>query len=255
MGKIELIELLPPLYYRIKNYLNRKLLKYKNIPYKAHPFNFMPKDLNVKWILDVGANVGDVSVAALEAYPEASIICFEPVNNTFKTLSNRLEQYSNRSHLFNYALSDKEEVGVINITSEHGANSISPQAEFHQEFNPHVRELSKEQIRLVRLDDIYAKFPNQKIDIMKIDVEGHELNVLKGGASFIANNVKVVIIEISLMRDQSIGNQAVFEIFNFFNEIGFCLVNVMDLHHIDNKPIQLVQMDCVFRNKKFFSVT
>ena len=102
----------------------------------------------------------------------------------------------------------------------------------------------------MRLDEFAAKFPSQKIDIMKIDVEGHELNVLKGGSKFIADNVDVIIIEISLMRDESLRNQAIFEIFSFLHGLEFCLLNVMDLHHVEGKAIQLVQMDCIFRNTK-----
>ena len=253
MGKIKLSELIPPLFYRVANYVERKIIRPQDRVEKTHPFDAIPNGINAKWILDVGANVGDVAVAALESYPNAQVICFEPVNKTFEILTKRMEPYSKRSHLFNVALSDVEETGVINITTYHGANSISPQAQFHQDFNPHVREVSKEEIHLVRLDDFATKFPSQKIDIMKIDVEGHELNVLKGGASFISKSVDVVIIEISLMRDESLNNQAVFEIFSFFNSSGFSLLNVMDLHHIENQSMQLVQMDCVFRNKKYMS--
>lgn len=253
MGKIELSELIPPLFYRVANYVERKIIKPQDRVEKTHPFDAIPNGINAKWILDIGANVGDVAVAALESYPNSQVICFEPVLSTFEVLTNRLKPYSDRSHLFNCALSDVGGVGEINITSYHGANSIAPQAQFHQDFNPHVREVSKEEIHLVRLDDFATKLPSQKIDIMKIDVEGHELNVLKGGANFISNNVDVIIIEISLMRDQSLNNQAVFEIFSFFNSFGFSLLNVMDLHHIENQNMQLVQMDCVFRNKKYMS--
>jgi FkbM family methyltransferase len=250
MGKIELKELVPPICYRIGRYFEKKLAKVQNKILIIHPFDAVPRDINVKWILDVGANVGDISAAALDTYPAANVICFEPVKNTFEILKSRMASYKDRAHLFNFALSDKQETGLINITTAHGANSIMPQAQFHQEFNPHVREISKEEIKLVRLDDFAGKFPSQKIDIMKIDVEGHELNVLKGGADFISQNVDVVIIEISLMRDPSLADQAIFEVFSFFNKIGFCLVNVMDLHHIENKSVQLVQMDCVFRKIK-----
>lgn len=250
MRTIGLNEFVPPIFSRVSKFLNKKLVSSEDGSVKIHPFDSIPSDLNVKWIMDVGANVGDVAEAALKSYPQASILCFEPVNHTHSVLTKRLSPFGKRSFIYNVALSDKEESGEINITTQHGANSISPQAQFHQEFNPHVREVSKEKIQLVRLDEYASKFPSQKIDIMKIDVEGHELNVLKGGAQFISNNVDVIIIEISLMRDESLKNQAVFEIFSFLHGLGFCLLNVMDLHHIEGKAMQLVQMDCVFRNTR-----
>lgn len=249
MSRISIKDFIPPIYGRVVDFVKRRSILANGGTIVAHPFDAVPKDLDAKWILDVGANVGDVAVAALKSYPSASVICFEPVKKTFAELSERMQSFGNRSYLYNYALSDKEEEGEINITTFNGANSILPQAAFHQECNPHVRELEKEKIQLVRLDDFASTFPSQNIDIMKIDVEGYELNVLKGGAQFIAENVDTIIIEISLMRDHSKEDQAVFRIFSYLDELGFFLVNVMDLHHA-YADVQLVQMDCVFRNKK-----
>jgi len=83
---------------------------------------------------------------------------------------------------------------------------------------------------------------------MKIDVEGFELNVLKGGERFIKNSVGLIIIEICFMRDESLKEQAVFEIFDYLHKMGFCLINIFDLHYADNHDLKIAQMDCVFQN-------
>lgn len=252
MGKIELRDLVPPLFYRTANFIERKTapVKIYDGVEKFHPFNHITNELNVNWVLDVGANVGEVALAALKSYPNAQVICFEPVTKTFEMLKKNVASFSNRTHLYKAALSDKEETGEINITTFHGANSIDSQAKLHKDSNPHVREIGKEKIQLVRLDDYAARFPNQRIDIMKIDVEGHELNVLRGGVHFITENVDLIIVEISLMRDHSLNNQAIFEIFALLNTMGFYLVNIMDLNHSEDLT-NLAQMDCVFRNRSF----
>lgn len=250
MGKVELVEFVPPIVVRAIKFFEKKLLTI-NRKRKHEPFGFFPNDLKVKWIMDVGANVGDVAEAGLKSYPDSKIICFEPVKDTFSILSNRLSGYSSRTHLYNLALSNVEEECEINITSSHGANSIMPQAKIHKDLNPNVREIGKEIIHLVKLDDFCKQLPSQKIDILKIDVEGHELNVLKGGENFIKNNVEVVLIEISFMRDTSIEEQSIFKIFSFFEEMEFSLINIIDLHHVEESPVQIVQMDCVFRNRRF----
>lgn len=206
--------------------------------------------MDVGWVLDVGANVGDVAESALTSYPEAKVICFEPVSQTFQILRKRLEGYPDRVYFYQSALSDSNTTAEINITTFHGANSIEPQAKLHQSLNPHVRELRKEKIKLLRLDDVAAQFPIDKIDVLKIDVEGHEVLVLKGGRNFIANNVDVIIIEISLMRDASWESQALFEIFCILQEAGFRLINVMDVHRSKANGSMLAQMDCVFRHKR-----
>ena len=254
MPNIGINDFIPPIFNRAASYFKKRLAQLKIGTIRMHPFDAIPSDIDAKWVLDVGANVRDVAVAALRSYANAHVICFEPVATTFNQLTKKLASFAGRTHLHNYALSDKTEEAEINITTFHGANSIAPQAKFHQDCNPHVREIGKEKIRLVRLDDFATDFPSQKIDIMKVDVEGHELNVLRGGANFISNNVDVVIIEISLMRDPSWDNQAVFEIFAFLKDAGFRLINVMDLYRATDKAMLLAQMDCVFRHKSKLSM-
>lgn len=214
--------------------------------HRRHPFTAIPTSLDARYILDVGANIGRVAEAGLRTYPRSEVYCFEPVSTTFQTLSRRLAPFGNRVKLFPFALSDVNAEARINLTSFHGANSIHPQAAFHKQLNPHVHELGQETIRLCRLDDLAAELPIA-VDIMKIDVEGHELQVLRGGEAFLRDRVDIVLVEISLMRDQSWEEQSVFDIFALMKRLGFCLINVIDLHHSQQADMLLAQMDCVFR--------
>ena len=217
------------------------------------PFDSVFANMDVKWILDVGANQGLVTIAGLTTYKNSKAIYFEPVKETFQQLKSNLAPYEDRVVLYKQALSEFKSNGIINLTSHHGANSIESQSEFHQKFNPHVRETGQEPIELVRLDDVALNFPTKYIDIMKIDVEGHELSVLKGGAQFISTSVDTIIIEIALQRDTSWENQSLFGIFELLNKWGFRLINVYDLHRANNSNMLLVQMDCVFRHKSKLS--
>ncbi|MCE9629973.1 MAG: FkbM family methyltransferase [Planctomycetia bacterium] len=235
-------ELMPPVV--------EKLLQ--RIPFgghRRHPFTAFPASLDARVILDVGANIGRVAEAGLRTYARSEVHCFEPVSATFETLSRRLARFGDRVHLHNFALSDQNGEAVINLTSFHGANSLHPQADLHKRLNPHVRELGTERIRLQRLDDLAGSLP-PFCDIMKIDVEGHELQVLEGGEAFIRERVDTVLIEISLMRDQSWEHQCVFDIFAMMKKLGFGLINVIDLHRAPQPDMMLVQMDCLFRNHR-----
>jgi len=217
---------------------------------RFHPFDAIPVKIQAKWIMDVGANVGDVTVAALESYPECNVICFEPVKETFNKLQQNVMRYGTRTHLYNFALANEDGGAEINLTTFHGANSIMPQAPFHKHFNPHVQESGKEIITLKRLDDIADKLPARHIDIMKIDVEGYEVEVIKGAEQFICNCVDTIIIEISLMRDPSWRQQAIVQIISLLDKFGFALINIFDLHNAPaTEEMMLVQMDCAFRKK------
>ncbi len=250
MRQIAITEFVPPIAFRAIQYWKRKLSAVLGTQDKLSPFNSLPLDFEATWVLDIGANVGDVAIAALNSYKKAKVICFEPVQSTYDALQNRLIPYGNRVFMHKVALSNSTGTGEINITTSHGANSIAPQACFHKKYNPHVQEVGKEKISLARLDEYYTCFPCQQIDVMKIDVEGHELDVLKGGIKFITNCVDFIIIEISLMRDQTLEDQAIFEIFAILKEAGFRFLNAIDLHRSPDGSGMLVQMDCIFRRIK-----
>jgi FkbM family methyltransferase len=215
--------------------------------HRRHPFTAIPASLNARVILDVGANIGRVAEAALRTYPHSEVHCFEPVSTTFGMLHHRLARFGSRVHLHPYGLSNTNGDVTINLTSFHGANSIHPQARLHKQLNPHVTEVGTERILLKRLDDVAGELP-KTCDILKIDVEGHELQVLEGGEAFIRDKVDTILIEIPLMRDQSWENQGVFGVFEMMRKLGFGLLNVIDLYRARQPDMMLVQMDCVFRN-------
>lgn len=229
----------------------KKIIRYLGIgDVRIHPFNKLPSSLAPILIIDVGANVGDVTLAALRSFPDCKVICFEPVSNSYSLLSKRLVPFANRVTLIKKALSDKDDLSEINITSFHGANSIHKQSIYHSSANPSINELKKESIELVKLDNYLDKFDNQRVDVLKIDVEGHELNVLRGGAKFISQYVDTIIIECSIMRDESWENQSIAEIFKSLSDLGFRFINLFDVHYANllaDSNMMCVQFDCVFR--------
>jgi len=225
----------------------------KQLP-RVHPFDCVPSSIKAKWIVDVGANVGDVAIAALRSYPECKVICFEPVGAQFNVLKQRLTEFGDRVILFNKAVSDQTGEGEINVTSFHQASSIETISSSYHTLNPNIDVVNKEKIDLVKLDDISTQFPTKYIDILKIDVEGHELNALKGGAKFISSCVDTIIIEVSLQRDSGWENQQIVDIFIVMKEMGFRLVNILDIYNsteatqFEGSDLMLSQMDCVFRH-------
>lgn len=254
MRRVSFKDFIPPILVRLFNFIVISYLK-KNKGQIKHPFVALPDKLDVRWVMDIGSNVGDVAVAAIKSYPKSKVLCFEPVQETFEVLKNRLFPYKKRTRLYNFAFSDQNKSSIINITSSNGANSIEAQTSFHKKCNPNVKEVSKERITLKKLDSFIGKLPSKKIDIVKIDVEGHELKVLNGGKVFFEHYVDIVLIEISFMRDSSVSKQAIFPIFNFFKKRGFILINITDLHFTEDYLVKIAQFDCVFRHKRYIETS
>jgi len=79
-------DFLPPIISRAIRYIVRRIVKSTvNHPkQKYHPFESIPKNIQVQWILDVGANLGNAAISALESYAGSKVICFEPVKKNIQ---------------------------------------------------------------------------------------------------------------------------------------------------------------------------
>jgi FkbM family methyltransferase len=217
-----------------------------------HPYSKIPlSPLDVRFVVDVGAFHGSYSVNAALSYPQATILAFEPFSASISEFRKNTENFSNRIKLFECALSDVEGESYLNLTSTGAANSLCKQTSEHARQNPHVVEVGQEKILVRTLDGVLKSdgLAGKYIDILKIDVEGLELNVLRGAQRSIAKS-RFVIIEISLARDSSIKEQAVFDIFSMMKVQGFSLYSLIDLYPFE-KPephLGIAQFDAIFKN-------
>ena len=141
-----------------------------------------------KVFFDVGANAGWYSIICSKLNPEAGIYSFEPINSTYMKLIRNIALNS-CINIFpnNFGLSDFDGVKEMYFDeSESGAGSLRD-----IRGNAHRREIA----HFMRLDDFVERY-RVVPDVMKIDVEGSELFVLKGGEKTLRENSPVIFIEI-----------------------------------------------------------
>jgi FkbM family methyltransferase len=133
-------------------------------------------------VFDVGANVGDYASQVLERFESGvRIFAFEPSRRSFEHLSARLEG-KDGVQLFNIGFGDNEEVVPLYSTGE-----ASPLASVYDRPLDHVglSMTEREDVRITRLDDFCHEEGIAHIDLLKLDVEGHELKALQGAAGLI----------------------------------------------------------------------
>lgn len=160
-----------------------------------------------RMIFDVGANVGEWSVAAAVAFPAATIHSFEPSRGASAALEQRLAREglgSPRVRTVRLALA--ESAGTRTLY-EYGESDLSSLAEWHG--NP----LGTAAVQVDTGAAYAAKAGIEAVDFVKIDVEGFEMDVLQGLAP--------------LVRDQRIG-LVQFEYGIFSLERNFRLRNFFD---------------------------
>jgi len=144
-------------------------------------------------VFDVGANVGDWSIATLQAHSPLTIYAFEPAPTPYALLQKHLNEYNNIS-INNLALSDttgKANFNYYQKDSTMGGLFKRPIVEkiFHQQ--PSCFEVNTQ-----TLDSFCQERSINNIDFLKIDTEGAELAVLLGAHDMlIHNNIKTIQFE------------------------------------------------------------
>jgi len=222
----------------------------------CHPFTKLPLvGEEVTLVVDVGAFEGYYALAAARSYPNAKIIAIEPSLKNKNILETNVVKHADRVKVVHSAVSDSTGLGVLNITSTGAANSLYLQTAEHSRQNPHVTQVDTEQVSIMTLDAILAEHnqaETEKIDVLKIDVEGAEINVLRGGLESL-KRTRFAIIEVSLARDSSIENQMVFQVFEVMNKNKFSLYSIIDPYPFEKPEAHLgmAQFDVIFKNTLF----
>ncbi len=160
-------------------------------------------DKEVKVIFDVGGHNGESILFFNRNFNFFKIYTFEPLKNNFLKLKMNTKKIQEKIVYFNCALGGKKENQIIKEmieTSSSTLNDINETSNYFKKkkFFLGVKDKKKMYVeKKVSIDkgtNIIREFKIDKIDLLKIDTEGYELNVIKGFESNI-DIVKVIIFE------------------------------------------------------------
>ena len=147
--------------------------------------------------------------------------------------------------IFNYAIGKKSErldfyINKIDLTNSLSKlNTKSIYLKFKNFILKNKEKPPSKKINVKTLDSLCSKKKINKIDILKIDVEGHEYDVLLGSKKII-KNVNVILIEIQ--KNKMYKNYSQKKIYKFLKKNNFELIQSF------NFPLMFFK-DCVFKKK------
>ena len=140
-------------------------------------------------LFDIGANIGDYSLAAARRFPNCTIYSFEPSKATFDKLVENTRFFSN---IICVQIAFGEITKQANLYSDTIASGLA--SLFNRDLSAYGTEFKQmEVVNVQRLDD-WISTNNINPNYLKIDVEGSELSVLKGGINSL-RNIKAVQFE------------------------------------------------------------
>ncbi|WLW52678.1 FkbM family methyltransferase [Streptomyces sp. YU58] len=138
-------------------------------------------------IADVGAHVGYFSLIAALAAPKATVHAFEPVDQVHARLSVNVRSNGVQNvRLHQAGVSDQP--GWADISVRFAGNLLSTGSTLEGA----AADAELKRIRLLTLDDVFAE---TRVDLVKIDVEGHEMSVLKGARQLLKRDRPAVLLE------------------------------------------------------------
>jgi len=173
---------------------------------------------DIKTVLDIGAHVGQFAKEIRGKLPQAKLYSFEPLKDCYQELLRNMSRDKN-FEACNFALGDKEGKQKINRSVSSPSSSLLTMVNLHEEMYPHTKGGSKEEIEVKRLDDIFKISDLEKEILVKIDVQGYEDRVIKGGANIISQ-ARIVLMENSFLELYK--GQALFDdIYEMMKRLGF----------------------------------
>ena len=171
------------------------------------------------FFLDIGSNCGYYALFIAKTFPSTHVIAFEPIKKTYEKLVKNihLNNLKKQIQTFNFGLSDtNDEVQMRTLIKKGFIQSGGFTV------NDKNRELKTNETLLkadLKIGDEVIKYINKKL-LIKIDVEGHEINVLKGLSRLINNNKIYMQIEIFHENKENIFNFLKKNDFKFIKNIN-----------------------------------
>jgi FkbM family methyltransferase len=178
-------------------------------------------------IIDVGANVGLMTLQFAKLVPQGKVFSFEPTHYALGRLKKNLElnpEIAKNVTVINSFVSEKSD----NDPHILAYSSWRVNGERHGQEHPvHLGTAHDTKgVPSISLDDFVKQQNFVKIDFIKVDTDGHEYEVFKGAKQAIAKYRPKIIFEIAMyvLDEKSIG----FEFYlDYFKELNYKLMDTM----------------------------
>lgn len=197
----------------------------------------------IETIIDIGANAGRYAIDIRTNGFKGRIISFEPLSDAYNLLKKNSREDAEWIVPGRMALGNENGEIEINVSANSESSSILPMTESHVKAAPESVYIKKEVIPIRRLDSIAIDLNLKGNIYLKIDVQGFELDVLKG-ASDLLSKTKGLQLELSLTTLYD-GQLLMGEMVKYVEDLGFEL-NALFPIFIDESSGRLLQTDGVF---------
>jgi FkbM family methyltransferase len=203
--------------------------------------------LSAGWVVDVGANHGDFAQAASTVFPNAKVLLLEPVPALQAELNRRCLEH--RPRWFLEPCAAGSHAGSGELVMDQKNDDIGSLAGFSDEYlrlNPTVAPTGTIICSIKPLDQILTERKIERVDLVKIDVEGFEFEVLDGFEKLLPM-VRSIIVEVSLLRHAKADFDPVANMTNRLTGSGFEIVATIPSLYASDETRRPVEFNILAR--------
>lgn len=199
----------------------------------------LKKKFYPKTILDIGAHEGKWSLMAKDIFPESKFFMIEANKDKYEILKKTSIPFEI------VLLGNQDNIYVdyykTNYIFDTGNSIYRENTEYFNNTNSYVVKLP-----MMTLESIINKYNIKNIDFIKMDVQGSELNILKGCLKLL-NTVKYILIETQLVNYNE-KSPKFNEVFKFMYKHGYVIYDIFEIHY--NKLSKIQEIDFLFIKDK-----
>lgn len=178
---------------------------------------------NPNLVIDIGANVGLYSEKLIEVFPDIELHLFEPSSLNYEKLKNKFKNQKN-IHICSSAISNKND--KLEFFSNYPGSPLASLIRRRLDhFSVNFDFINT--VETIRFEDYWTNVLGKRvIDLVKMDIEGHEFSALSGFGSAI-NFIRIIQFEFG---GCNIDSKTFFQDFwYFFKDINFDIFRVTPL--------------------------
>ena len=176
-------------YVRVLKSLSEEEIDLKTVKYFVNPGDLA---------IDVGANIGVITLFLSRLVGDSGCVySIEPNPMTFEILSHNVSKLKlNNVNLLNYGISDKNRLAIMEVPKYDNSGNENFYQSMIVDSSKKNNLLRHYKVELKSLDCLLSEI-SQKVSFVKIDVEGHELQAIKGAMQLINQFKPALLIEVS----------------------------------------------------------
>ena len=198
----------------------------------------------VNVIFDVGANRGNTTLKYSQIFPNAEIHSFEPFPKSYEVFIN-LHKDNLNVNINKYALSSNIGTSILNVNESVDTNSFLESKKIGANSDKSCVSVGQISIKTNTIDNYCLKNNIMEIDILKIDVQGSEIEVLKGALNMLKNGrIKLIYLE-TYFKQQYVNQPLFHDLSKFLYNHNFSFQDIYDPYFSNNN---MIWCDSIFIN-------